>query len=462
MALLHFNQMAYASVDDFIFGKAEKPVTLKSGLVIGGGTVYPEINFTLPPMLITEETMPEVVRIYKEIITGVTQRAVELSVPGFVAEVELLPPCTWHVDWGVRVTEVLAGTLAEMSARHGIKTALRTTVIDVREGRDLEHMHRGRQWDNVLAAFRENALAGADLLAIESIGGKEVHDEAVMNCDIRKAVFALGVLGIRDMHLLWSAIRSIADETGSIASGDTACGFANTAMVLAERRFIPRVFAAVDRVISAVRSLAAVEAGAIGPHKDCGYEGVYVKAITGIPISMEGRTSAVAHLSPVGNVAACAADLWSNESVQHIKLLGGYAPVVSTEQLAYDCRLMNEASRRGHDVACLLRDLHAASDSKLDPQAYVLDPTVVFAIARQIVADQKGPFSRTLTAARAAVQALWQGRSNGELAFDEREAGWLEQIEQQIDTIPTDEEVFIAEMVDECEKLNPAHYDLLG
>jgi methanol--5-hydroxybenzimidazolylcobamide Co-methyltransferase len=462
MALLQFNQMAYASVDDFIFGKAKKPVTLKNGLVIGGGTVYPEINFTLPPMLITEETMPEVVRIYQEIITGVTQRAIELSVPGFVAEVELLPPCTWHVDWGVRVTDVLANTLAEMSARHGIKTALRTTVIDVREGRDLEHMHRGKQWDNVLAAFRENARAGADLLAIESIGGKEVHDEAVMNCDIRKAIFALGVLGIRDMHLLWRAIRSIADETGSIASGDTACGFANTAMVLAERRFIPRVFAAVDRVISAVRSLAAIEAGAIGPHKDCGYEGVYVKAITGIPISMEGRTSAVAHLSPVGNIAACAADLWSNESVQHIKLLGGHAPVISTEQLAYDCRLMNEASHRGHSTACLLRDLHAASDRRLDPQAYVLDPAVVFAIARQIVADQKGPFSRTLTAARAAVQALWQGRSDGELTFDEREAGWLEQIEQQIDTIPADEEVFIAEMVDECEKLNPALYDLPG
>jgi len=461
MELKQFNQLAYKSVDDFIYGKSPNPVTLKNGMVIGGGEIYPEINFTLPPMLITQETMPEVLRIYKEIMHGVTERAVDLFVPGFVAEVELLPPCTWNVGWGVEVSKVLLETMNEFSAKHGIKTALRTTVIDVREGRDLEHMYHGKQWDNVMAAFRENGRAGADMLAIESIGGKESHDEANIYCDIRKAVFALGVLGVRDMHKLWSEISKIAAETGSIASGDTACGFSNTAMVLADRKMIPKTFAAVDRVISAVRSLAAIEAGAVGPHKDCGYEGVFVKAITGTPITMEGRTSAVAHLSPVGNIAACVADLWSNESIQHIKLLGGFAPVVSMEQLAYDCRLMNEATRRGPDVARLLRDLHADSDSRLDPQAYVLRPDVVFEISKKIVADQNGGCSRAKTAALAAVDALRRGVANKELHIDEREAGWLDTLESQLETIPDDESEFIAEMVDECEKLNPKLYDLV-
>lgn len=461
MALKQFNQLAYENVDDFIYGKSIHPVTLKNGLVIGGGDVYPEINFTLPQMLITQETMPEVLRIYKEIITGVTERAVDLFVPGFVAEVELLPPCTWNVGWGVEVSRILLETMNEFSARHGIKTALRTTVIDVREGRELEHMYHGKQWENVLAAFRENGKIGADLLAIESIGGKETHDEANMYCDIRKAIFALGILGVRDMHKLWIEISKIAAETGSIASGDTACGFANTAMVLADRKMIPKTFAAVDRVVSAVRSLAAIEAGAVGPHKDCGYEGVYVKAITGTPITMEGRSSAVAHLSPVGNIAACVADLWSNESVQHIKLLGGFAPVVSMEQLAYDCRLMNEASRRGPDVARLLRDLHADSDSKLDPQAYVLRPDVVFEISRKIVADQNGGLSRAKTAAQAAIDALRQGLADDRLLLDDREAGWLDIIESQIESVPNDEAKFIAEMADECEKLNPKLYDLI-
>ena len=461
MAVKQFKQLAYQNVDDFIFGKSVHPVTLKNGMVIGGGEVYPEINFTLPQMLITQETMPEVLRIYKEIITGVTERAVDLFVPGFVAEVELLPPCTWNVGWGVDVSKILLDTMNEFSAKYGIKTALRTTVIDVREGRDLEHMYRGKQWENVLSAFRENGKIGADMLAIESIGGKEAHDEANMYCDIRKAIFALGVLGVRDMHKLWGEISKIAAETGSIASGDTACGFANTAMVLADRKMIPKTFAAVDRVVSAVRSLAAIEAGAVGPHKDCGYEGVYVKAITGTPISMEGRSSAVAHLSPVGNIAACVADLWSNESIQHIKLLGGFAPVVSMEQLAYDCRLMNEASRQGPGVARLLRDLHADSDSRLDPQAYVLRPDVVIEISQKIVSDQNGGLSRSKTAAQAAVDAMRRGLANGSLLMEDREAGWLDTIEEQIMTIPDDESAFISEMIDECEKLDPKLYDLV-
>ena len=91
------------------------------------------------------------------------------------------------------------------------------------------------------------------------------------------------------MNKLWTEITAIADKTGTIASGDTACGFANTAMVLAEKKYIPRVFAATVRVVSAVRSLVAAECGAKGPHKDCGYEGVYVKAIAGTPISMEEK-----------------------------------------------------------------------------------------------------------------------------------------------------------------------------
>lgn len=458
MEIKSFTRLAFESVDEFIYGHSPHPVTLKNGMVIGGGEVFPEINFTLPQMMITQDTMPEVLRIYREIIAGVTERAIDLFVPGFVAEVELLPPCTWNVGWGVDVSKVLLDTMNELGAKHGIKTALRTTVIDVREGRDLEHMYHGKQWENVLSAFRENGRAGADLLAIESIGGKDVHDEANIYCDIRKAIFALGVLGVNDMHRLWSEISSIAQETGSIASGDTACGFANTAMVLADRKMIPKTFAAVDRVVAAVRSLAAIEAGAVGPHKDCGYEGVYVKAITGTPITMEGRSSAVAHLSPVGNIAACVADLWSNESIQHIKLLGGFAPVVSMEQLAYDCRLMNEATRRGPDAARLMRDLHADSDSRFDPQAYVLRPDVVFEISRKIVADQNGPLSRAKTAALAAIESLRGGLEQKRLILDDREAGWLDILESQIETIPDDVEKFTAEMIDECEKFNPEIY----
>jgi Methanol-cobalamin methyltransferase B subunit len=75
-------------------------------------------------------------------------------------------------------------------------------------------------------------------------------------------------------------------------------------MVLAEQRMIPRVFAAVARAVSAVRTLVCYGCGAVGPGKDCGYENPILKAITGFPMAMEGKTAACAHPSPLGNIGA--------------------------------------------------------------------------------------------------------------------------------------------------------------
>lgn len=315
MTKLEFKNTIYQDINDFIYANAKYPIQLKNGMSIGGGTLYPEINFTLPMMMIEQNTMPEVLKNYKEIITGICERARDLEVPGFVAEIETLPPMTFEPQWGIDVCNTVLDIISNFSAKYNIKGAVRITPNDIREGNDLEHMWRGMHWDRMLETFEGCAKAGADFLAIESVGGKEVHDDAIVYCDIAKSIFALSVLSCKDMSKLWTEISAISHRTGSIAAGDTACGFANTAMVLADRKYVPKVFAAVVRVMTAVRSLVAVEYGAKGPHKDCGYEGVYVKAITGIPISMEGRTSACAHLSPVGNVAACLADLWSILSV---------------------------------------------------------------------------------------------------------------------------------------------------
>ncbi|NLG88669.1 MAG: methanol--corrinoid methyltransferase [Clostridiaceae bacterium] len=459
MARHTFTKIAYDNPDDFIYGKSIYPVALKNSMIIGGGTVYPEINFTLPPMQITQDSMAEVIQNYREIITGICERAKELYVPGFVAEIETLPPMTFNPQWGIEVCKTVVDIIKEYEAKYGIKGAVRITPNDIREGSDLEHMWRGRHWNAILETFEGCAKAGADFLAIESVGGKEVHDEAVMYCDIKKSIFALSILGCMDMERLWNEIVKIAEQTGSIASGDTACGFANTAMVLADKKYIPRVFAAAVRVISAVRSLVAVECGAKGPHKDCGYEGVYVKAISGTPISMEGRTAACAHLSPVGNIAACAADLWSNESIQNIKLLSGMAPVVSFEQLVYDCRLMNTAAAKGHEPALLLRDLHAESDSALDPQAYVLRPDVVLSISKELVKTE-GDYNRSRKAALLALDYMRKAHDNGELLLDDKEIMWLDNLSETVDNLPEDAGEFTEEMISECEKLDPRKYDM--
>jgi len=455
-----FTSLAYNSLDDFVFGVSKYPVKCKNGMIIGGGEVYPEVNFTLPAMSITSESMPDVIKEYKDMIEDVCKRAKELYVPGLAIEIELLPPMTFNPEWGIEVAKVVRDVMFDYEHRYGLKSVMRITPNDIREGKEVQHMWKGSHWDNMMKTFEGCAKAGADFLAIESVGGKDIHDEAVMYCDMRKSLFALAFPGIKDMRNLWGNIVKIAHETGSIASGDTACGFGNTAMVLADRGYVPKVFASVVRVMTAVRSLAAFEEGAIGPHKDCGYEGVYIKAITGAPIALEGKSSACAHLSPVGNISSALADLWSNESVQNVKLLGGMAPTVSLEQLAYDCRLMNKASEKGKASALMLRDLLTDSDSYLDPQAYVLRPDVVLRISAEIV-KEKGNFNRIKRAALCAVEELRSAKEKNMVLIEQKELAWLDTMNRQLDALPDHEDEFLSDMLEneEYEKFDPKLYD---
>jgi len=446
--------------DGLLFGRAPRPVHCGRGVEIGCGTVIPEINFTLPAIDIREETWPEVRAQYAEMVEGVCRRAVDLEVPALLVEFETLPPMTVHPAWGAEITRLLADALDTWGERHGLKCALRLTPNDSRDHERPPRMRTGPYWHSMTRLFEVAADSGADLLAIESTGGKEISDYALMNADLRALVFALGVLAPRDMEWLWREIVSTCRRHGIVPSGDTACGFANTAMVLAEERMLPRVFAAVTRAASVPRGLVALAQGAVGPSKDCAYEGPYLKAIAGIPISMEGRTAACAHLSRVGNVAQAACDCWSNESVQNVRLLSAMAPVVSLEQLAYDCRLMNVAGRDAQD-SLRLRDWLVESDAALDPQAWVLRPDVVVRISRKIVA-QPTPFLQTRTAAGAALGEIRAAHAQGLLRIPQNELKWLDKMERQLDTIPESEALFIEEMLAELQGAAwlPAEYGL--
>ncbi len=130
--------------------------------------------------------------------------------------------------------------------------------------------------------------------------------------------------------------------------------------------------AAVDRAMAGVRTLKAVENGAKGPSKDCGYENPIVKAISGIPISQEGKSATCAHFSHVGNISASMCDLWSNESVQNIRLLSGNAPEAYTELLAYDCKLMNIAN--SHKQGHIFQSWMIESDENVTAVGTILTP----------------------------------------------------------------------------------------
>jgi methanol--5-hydroxybenzimidazolylcobamide Co-methyltransferase len=418
---------------------------------IGKGCVIPEINFTLPPIIISDRNWPEIRHEYAEMIEGVCQRAVELEVPALLVEFETLPEMTVRPQWGIEITRLLATILQKYRDKRGLPSALRLTPNDTRELERPPLMRQGKFWDGMLEFFQKAADAGADLISIESTGGKEVSDEALMNADLRGVVFALGVLGARDMAFLWDHIVAVCRRHRIMPAGDTACGFANTAMALADRKLIPRVFAAAVRVAAVPRSLVAYERGAIGPSKDCAYEGPYLKAIAGVPISMEGRTAACAHLSPVGNVAQAVCDCWSNESVQNVRLLSAPAPVVSLEQLAYDCRLMNTAAARSSEDARRLRDCLVESDAPRDPQAWVLRPDVVLRISEQIV-QESTPYLRTRRAVWAATQELKRAQQAGDLNIPDRERPWLKKLEEEAESLPDSEERFREEMADSSPK----------
>ncbi len=456
-----YTELAIKDLDTFVFGHAPRPVTTRSGLVIGGGTVYPELNFTLPPMEIEAHTMAEVRAQYTQMIEGVCQRAVELHAPGLIVEFELLPPMTLEPEWGADITAILHNTLEKYAKSDGLKSALRVTPNDIREHERPPMQRGGHLWEQMVRSFELNAQAGADMFSIESTGGKEVHDEALVNADVPATVFALGVMGCRDMAWLWDMIVSVSNKYGVIPAGDSACGFGNTAMVLAEKRYIPKVWAAAVRVMTVARALVAHERGAIGPGKDCAYENPFLKAITGCPMSGEGAEAACAHLSPVGNIARVTTDLWSNESVQNVKLLGGMAPTVSVEQLIYATRLMNHATAQGPDKARMLRDWYAATDVGYDPQAYVLRPDVVLKLSGEIVKEQTG-YQRTRRAAQLTFETLRNAHQAGEFILNKREISWLNNLSEAADELPEDEGALIAQIVPtlESDKVRLDQYGL--
>jgi methanol--5-hydroxybenzimidazolylcobamide Co-methyltransferase len=261
--------------------------------------------------------------------------------------------------------------------------------------------------------------------------------------DMAGAIFGLGVLAPRDMEFLRDQIVRTCTAHKSIAGGDSACGFANTAMQLASQGMAPEVFAAVIRAASAVRSLVAYERGAVGPSKDCAYEGPILKAITGTPIAMEGKSASCAHFSPVGNVAAAMCDLWSNESVQNLRLLSGSAIEAFLELLAYDCRLFNQSL--AHGAERIYQNLLVESDIHLSPQALVLSPDSTWRVATAIVKESSA-YRRTVAAAREAAAIIRDAVAAKLLDLSARERGWLDKIERSLDGLPEKEDQLIGTM----------------
>lgn len=458
---MKYKSLAITNADDLMFGIAPKPVETRRGLLIGGGQVYPELNFTLPVMSINENSLNEVYAHYRQIAEGALERALQLNSKGIVLEFETLLEMTKTPSIGVEIVKIMNEVCENYYQKYELASEIRLTPNDLREFERPAKQRSSQLLEPMMELFEQGMIAGGDLLSIESTGGKEVSDEALLMCDIKGMVFALAVLGVRDMSFLWKKIVSLSDKHEKIAAGDSACGFGNTAMVLAEKKYIPRVFAALVRVISAVRSIVAIEEGAVGPDKDCAYEGPFIKAITGIPISMEGKTAACAHLSPIGNISSACADLWSNESVQNIKLLSGMAPTAYLEQLEYDARLMNQALLSGKMHREVLQQLLVASDEYTDPQALILSPKNVIRISSELIKGDSY-VANARNGALSALDLIEETIQSGKMKLSEMEMSYLPVLREELNSIPDNESDFIEMMMPVIDqtKFIPEEYGL--
>ena len=72
---------------------------------------------------------------------------------------------------------------------YGIKCALRHTIGDIRESRDFLELRGGDKYNTFLEAFEQCAKSGADMLSVESMGGKEIFDYAILRNDMAGILF---------------------------------------------------------------------------------------------------------------------------------------------------------------------------------------------------------------------------------------------------------------------------------
>ncbi len=104
---MKYKTLAIRHPNDLVFGYAPNPVKTKRGLEFGAGTVYPELNFTLPPMQVSKANLPLLLEQYKGIANDALTRARELHTQGLVLEFEALLEMTMNPEIGVEIIKVM-------------------------------------------------------------------------------------------------------------------------------------------------------------------------------------------------------------------------------------------------------------------------------------------------------------------------------------------------------------------
>jgi len=439
-----FTKMVTESADDMLFGDTKNPVKLGLDQVAGGGVVYP--NIKVAPAEGSEESIDGLEATSKNIAFAACQRAADIGLPAIQIETEHVQQQSISREASERCTAVTWEELEKLHDKYGTAVSLMSTVADMREE---ENGLRGSEFDIAMdESFEACAQSGASMLCIETVGGKVVSDYGISRGDARAILYGIGVLGSNDMEYMWTKIVDIAKRNGIVPGGDTDCAQANTAMFLAGGflgKNVSHTIAAVARAIAGARSLVALECGATGPTKDCGYENPIVKSIASVPICAEGKNATCAHADLMGNLTAAVCDVWSNESVYNREEMGGPTPGVWLQSLGYECALMNTAKQIG--TAKALRDSYVLADKYRDPQGVILAYDNAYRIGEAIVADGEDNYLRSRAAALKAMDCINEAVEAKRILLTRFERDTLDSTYKTYEQLPDDSAKFLKQSV---------------
>ena len=435
-----FTKMVTESADDMLFGETKKPVKLGLGQEAGNGLVYP--NIKVAPAEGSEESIDGLEATSKNIAFAACARVKDIGLPAIQIEMEHVQQQSISREASERCTAVTWEQLEALHDEFGTRVSLMSTVADMREE---ENGLRGSDYDVAMdESFEACAQSGASMLCIETVGGKVVSDYGISRGDARAILYGIGVLGSNDMEYMWTKIVDIAKRNNITPGGDTNCAQANTAMFLAGgfmSKNVSHTIAAVARAIAGARSLVAIECGATGPTKDCGYENPIVKSIASVPICAEGKNATCAHADLMGNLTAGVCDVWSNESVYNREEMGGPTPGVWLQSLGYECALMNTAKQIG--TAKELRDTYVLADKYRDPQGVILAYDNAYQIGQAIVADGEDNYLRSRAAALKAMDLINEAVDAKRIYLTRFERDTLDSTYKTYEQLPDDSDKFI-------------------
>lgn len=459
-------KMAYGSPEDMVFGHAKKPLSYGYGMKVGAGKVVPEANYA--PRAGAEKSPERLKKEYVDYITkDVIMRALNMGFPDLQLETEWISQMGRDPAYAIPVVVSQKEMTQKYHDEYGINLAVRHTLADLREcERGLRPgMDVIRSYPEHLIDSAENACAGgADILSLESLGGKEITDFAITQGDITAYLFGI-LLGSVDMELIWKELVPLCKRHHAVPGGDSACASSNTAMFMAGGFLdndVQRTFSAICRCISASKTMVAFECGATGPGKDCAYEGLIIKAINGLPISQEGKTCQCAHADLQGNLTAQCTDLWSNESTEYHPEFGGTSVQCWTGMLGYECSLMNTATATGK--AKVLRDLYMISDRRRSPESYLLAYDHAWMIGKAMAEYGPDRYMRAKAAALEGTRILLEGYGNKELGLTRKQLETLYRVQRDLESLPDSSDRFmdmcLRKYVPEIPTFNPKNYDI--